>query len=112
MPNRYSEIIETFLKIAPIVFVAVTLKVIATYKKKKLTIMSFLISYIMGLFVVFLLNDLIEQYLSGSWYVATIGTIAIISEKLMEYLVFNFEIGIYLNKILDLFIEKLRNIIK
>ena len=111
MPNKY-EIIETFLKIAPIVFVAVTLKVITTYKKRKITLISFLISYTTGLGVTFLLNDLIEGYLSGTWYVASIGSIAILSEKLMEYFVFNFKIGDYINKLLDIFIDKIKNIVK
>ena len=108
MPEKYNEFIEGISKLFPIVFAAVTAKVLIEVKNKKASILGSLISLFVGLSVTYLVNPYVEITFPKKYYVITIGLVAILSDKIIQFIVFQFDIGIYLQAFLDYTISKIK----
>ena len=108
MPSKYNDILESLLKISPIVFFAVGMKIAIQIQRKKATVIGSLISIFVGVGMAYLTNDFIIKIASKELYPIILSLIAIVSDKIMEFLVFKLDVGIYIEKLLDLLFDKIK----
>lgn len=112
MPEKYNEILDTILRLFPIVFLAVGAKIAIEIKHKKFTIIGSFISMFIGLAVTYLVSPYMLETFSEKWYVISIGAIAIMSDKLMEFVVFKLDVGMYLQVLFDLLFDWIKKMLK
>ena len=110
MPEESAKkILEVLIKIAPIVFLSVGMKIAVQIKNKKATIIGSLISLFTGMGMAYLLNHYIENNTSEWLYPIALGGIAILSDKIMEFFVFKFDVGVYIEKGLEMILHKIKD---
>lgn len=96
-----NELYQIFVKILIPAFVAVTIKLSVTMKKQRLTFQRVIISYIVGAGSSYFLYPFIVQGQLGKYESIAIALLAITSEKMMEFLLFKWNIDSFLTDILN-----------
>lgn len=81
--------------------VAVSLGLAVKAKTQRLTMKRVFISYITGVGVSYFAYPLIGYQYFGDFYGAVIGVIALTSEKIMEFLLFRFNVDLFLGSLID-----------
>lgn len=110
MPEQSLEkVIEVIVKIFPIVFLSVGMKIAIQIKNKKATIIGSFISLFTGLGMTYLMNGYVESNTSEWLYPIALGGIAILSDKIMEFFVFKFDVGGYIEKALEIALDKIKD---
>jgi len=104
--NQVWEFLVKFISIPALV--AVGAKIAVQIKRKKATWVNSFISICVALFVAYLTTPYIVDTLPKNLHGAVIGLVAIVSEHFIEYVVFEFKIGVYIEKLLDIVLGKFK----
>jgi hypothetical protein len=95
IPEIWEQIKIAFVKYVPVwAVLAIFIKISVEVKKKTATWMGSILSLIIGVLVGSMFNQLIKAHTSENIYPIAIGAVAILGEKLAEYLMFRFKIEI------------------
>ena len=84
-------------------FLAVGVKIAIEMKrtKSKISILNILLSMIIGVGTAYLSSGLVLKYFSNEWLAIVIAVIAILSEKIGAFLIYKFNVDIFLSAIID-----------
>ena len=84
-------------------FLAVGVKIAIEMKRKKskISILSIVLSMIIGVGTAYLTSGLVIKYFSNEWLTIVIAVVAILSEKIGEFLIYKFNVDVFLSAIID-----------
>ena len=84
-------------------FLAVGVKIAIEMKrtKSKISILSIVLSMIIGVGTNYLTSGLVIKYFSNEWLTIVIAVVAILSEKIGEFLIYKFNVDVFLSAIVD-----------
>ena len=84
-------------------FLAVGVKIAIEMKrtKSKISILNIVLSMIIGVGTAYLSSDLVLKHFRNEWLAIVIAVIAILSEKIGEFLIYKFNVDIFLSAIID-----------
>ena len=84
-------------------FLAVGVKIAIEMKrtKSKISILNIVLSMIIGVGTAYLSSGLVLKYFRNEWLAIVIAIIAILSEKIGEFLIYKFNVDIFLSAIID-----------
>ena len=84
-------------------FLAVGVKIAIEMKrtKSKISILSIVLSMIIGVGTAYLTSGLVIKYFSNEWLTIVIAVVAILSEKIGEFLIYKFNVDVFLSAIVD-----------
>lgn len=84
-------------------FLAVGVKIAIEMKRKKskISILSIVLSMIIGVGTAYLTSGLVIKYFSNEWLTIVIAVVAILSEKIGEFLIYKFNVDVFLSAIVD-----------
>lgn len=84
-------------------FLAVGVKIAIEMKmtKSKISILNILLSMIIGVGTAYISSGLVIKYFSNEWLAIVIAVIAILSEKIGAFLIYKFNVDIFLSEIID-----------
>ena len=107
--NSIDKFLEIIIKISPIVILSVGMKIAVQIKNKKATIVGSLISLFTGMAMAYISHSYVEAQTSEWLYPIALGGIAILSDKFMEFLVFQFDVGEWIEKGLEALLNKIKD---
>ena len=92
MPEKY-----TLQEILFTAFLAVGVKIAIEMKrtKSKISILSILLSMIIGVGTSYLTSGLVIKHFSNEWLTIVIAVVAILSEKIGEFLIYKFNVDVF-----------------
>lgn len=100
------EIIELLLKYISIpALIAIGGKIAVQMKNKKATLSGSVASISVGLSAAYLSNDLVIASFSEPYHALLIGLIAILADKIMEYILYSFNVGTYIDRVINIIIK-------
>ena len=84
-------------------FLAVGVKIAIEMKrtKSKISILSIVLSMIIGVGTAYLTSGLVIKHFSNEWLTIVIAVVAILSEKIGEFLIYKFNVDVFLSAIVD-----------
>ena len=84
-------------------FLAVGVKIAIEMKrtKSKISIFNIVLSMIIGVGTAYLSSGLVLKHFSNEWLAIVIAVIAILSEKIGAFLIYKFNVDIFLSAIID-----------
>ena len=84
-------------------FLAVGVKIAIEMKrtKSKISIFNIVLSMIIGVGTAYLSSGLVIKYFRNEWLAIVIAIIAILSEKIGEFLIYKLNVDIFLSAIID-----------
>ena len=84
-------------------FLAVGVKIAIEMKrsKSKISIFNIVLSMIIGVGTAYLSSGLVLKYFRNEWLAIVIAIIAILSEKIGAFLIYKFNVDIFLSAIID-----------
>lgn len=90
-------------------FLAVGVKIAIEMKrtKSKISILNIVLSMIIGVGTAYLASDLIIKLFSNEWLAIVIAVVAILSEKIGEFLIYKFNVDVFLSAILDVVLSSI-----
>lgn len=104
MQEKYtiSEVVGIALKYVSIpALLAIGAKIAVQVKQKKATWVGAMVSILTGTSVAYLVTPYIHSNFSEDIHGILIGLAAIMADKIMEYFVFTFKVGVFLDAIFD-----------
>jgi len=111
MSNEKSEIYNFIVKALTPALIAVSVGLAVKSKTQKLTVKRVFISYIAGIGASYFIYPFVSSENFGNYTGAIIGIVAITSEKIMEFLLFKFNVDLLLNSLADALRNFLINLI-
>ena len=90
-------------------FLAVGVKIAIEMKrtKSKISILSIVLSMIIGVGTAYLTSGLVIKYFSNEWLTIVIAVVAILSEKIGEFLIYKFNVDVFLSAIVDVVLSSI-----
>ena len=84
-------------------FLAVGVKIAIEMKRKKskISILSIALSMIIGVGTAYITSGLVINHFSNEWFTIVIAVVAILSEKIGEFLIYKFNVDVFLSAIVD-----------
>lgn len=84
-------------------FLAVGVKIAIEMKRKKskISILSIVLSMIIGVGTAYITSGLVINHFSNEWLTIVIAVVAILSEKIGEFLIYKFNVDVFLSAIVD-----------
>ena len=84
-------------------FLAVWVKIAIEMKRTKSTmsIFNIVLSMIIGVGTAYLTSGLVINHFSNEWFTIVIAVVAILSEKIGEFLIYKFNVDVFLSAIVD-----------
>jgi len=103
----YNFLIKAFVPAS----IAVSIGLAIKSKTQKLTVKRVFISYITGVGMAWFIYPFIDSHSFGNYTGAIIGISAITAEKIMEFILYRFDVDIFLGALADSFKNFLVNLI-
>lgn len=90
-------------------FLAVGVKIAIEMKrtKSKISVLNIVLSMIIGVGTAYLSSGLVIKYFSNEWLAIVIAVVAILSEKIGEFLIYKFNVDVFLSAIVDVILSSL-----
>lgn len=96
------ELFAFFCKFIIIPLLAVGVKLsVTSMNGGKISRLNVALSFFVGIAIPFILKDVIEAYVSEDWTTATIGMIAILSDKIAESIIKRVQIDVLISSLCD-----------
>lgn len=111
MSDGKHEIYNFTVKALVPALIAISVGLAVKAKTQKLTMKRVLISYIAGIGASYFIYPFVSSENFGNYTGAIIGIVAITSEKIMEFLLFKFNVDFFLSGLVDAFRGFLINLI-
>ena len=99
--NQFEEQIAFFFKVIVPSFLGVSIKIATQMKTKKISILQGLISYVVGISLAVLCAPVITDSVPPRYVALLIGLVAITADKISEYLIYKFNVDIFLTSIFE-----------
>ncbi len=100
------EWINFFVKVVLASLLAISIKIAVQMKKEKITIISAILSVIIGVSTAALCGSLIIHVFSSYWVPVVSGVITIIGEKIANYLIYTFKVDKFMEELLKYLTRK------
>lgn len=90
-------------------FLAVGVKIAIEMKrtKSKISILNIVLSMIIGVGTAYLTSELVIKHFSNEWLAIVIAVVAILSEKIGEFLIYKFNVDVFLSAIIDVVLSSI-----
>ena len=90
-------------------FLAVGVKIAIEMKrtKSKISILNIVLSMIIGVGTAYLTSELVIKHFSDEWLAIVIAVVAILSEKIGEFLIYKFNVDVFLSAIVDVVLSSI-----
>jgi len=95
------EILALFFKVLLPALIGVSIKIAIEMERKKMTIKRAIISVVSGVGLAWLSSGIIMRVVGIDYQPLMIAVVAITAEKVMEYLLYKFNIDMFLGSLLD-----------
>ncbi len=114
MTDKVSEeLINFFVKFIIIPLLAVGVKLsLTSISGGKTSKLNIILSFFIGVAIPLILKDVIESYVTENWVIATIGMVAILSDKIAEAVIKRVKFDLLIASISDNLITFIINVFK
>ena len=116
MPEKLvqKEFSELFIKILFPAFLTVAIGVAVEMKndKSKVTVLNAFLSLLIGVGTAYLFSGIILENCKGGMIILCAGLVTSLAEKLAKFLMYKFDIDLFLKTIFDIILEKIKNLLK
>lgn len=107
------ELFSFFCKFIIIPLLAVGVKLsVTSMNGGKISRLNVALSFFVGIAIPFILKDIIEAYVSEYWTTATIGMIAILSDKIAESFIKRVKVDVLITSVCDNILDIIINVFK
>jgi hypothetical protein len=101
MKELNNDISEFITKILIPAFAGISLKIAIQMKRTKVSFLSVILSFIIGIVVAWLCSDLIRTHVHQNYYSASIAVVAISGEKIGDFFVNKLKVDDFLGAIIN-----------
>jgi len=116
MPEKLvqEEFSELFIKILFPAFLTVAIGVAVEMKndKSKVTLLNSSLSVLIGVGTAYLFSGVILENCKGGMVIVAASLVTSLAEKLAKFLMYKFDIDLFLKTIFDIILEKIKNLLK
>lgn len=116
MPEKLvqEEFSELFIKILFPAFLTVAVGVAIEMKndKSKVSVFSASLSFVIGVFGAYIFSGIILENLKGGSATLAVSAVTLLTEKIAKFIMYKFNIDVFLSAIVDIAFEKFKNIMK
>ena len=108
-PSLFDELQTFFFKIFIPAFVGVSIKVAMQIKKERFNFSRVVLSFITGVGCAYYLYPFIDHEVTDKYMPLIVGIVAISGERIAEYLIYKFDVDLFLGSILGILLDKFKN---
>lgn len=102
---------EVIIKVIIPAMIGVMIQLAVEIKKKgkKISLINTITGFIVGVGSCWLAKDVIQSYFHSDWQPIAFASLAIVSEKIVIYLMYEFNVDIFITALLEKTLEKFKN---
>ena len=107
-PGLFDEMYNFFLKIFIPAFIALSIKIATQVKREKMTFTRVVMSFVVGIGCAYFVYPFVDSNLSSEYVPLLVGVVSISGEKIAEYLIYKWDVDIFLGALIDTIIDRVR----
>lgn len=100
-PTTIERILELFFKVLLPAAAGVSVKIAIKMQKEKMTVLGVVLSYVAGILLAWIVSPVITNAVSKDYVPMMIAVVAISGDKIAEYLIYKFNIDLFITVLLD-----------
>ena len=108
-PTLIDEIYKFSVKILVPSVVAISIKIATQIKREKMSFNKVLFSFVVGIGCSYFVYPFIYDNVDKKYIPLLVGIVAMSGEKISEYIIYKWDIDLFLSSLMDFFIHKWKN---
>ena len=100
-PNLEQEIYNFIAKILIPSIIAISIKVATQIKREKMTVLKVILSFVTGIGCAYFTYPFVFDNVEDNYLPLIVGIVSISGEKIAEYLIYKFNVDLFLTSIID-----------
>lgn len=109
--QEYSELVTKIL-LPAFITVAVGVAVEMKNNRSKVSMLSAVLSFVIGVGGAYIVSGVLQEYFKGGWYTVFLCTATLLSEKTIKYIINEFKFDLFLTAIAEYAYQKLKSLLK
>jgi len=108
-PTILDELYKFIIKILAPAIIAISIKIATQIKREKMSFSRVLISFIVGIGCAYFIYPFVENNIENKYIPLLVGVVAMSGEKISEYIIYKWDIDLFLSSIINAFISGIKN---